>query len=183
MWSTNSVVPSLYLLLVICTAAEVIGIIGGRFAPLGMFPYHVSVHFDGMFDCGGSLISETFVLTAAHCVQHEKSRITIIGGIIDLREPNNGQTFDSKEIVIHPSFNYSTMDYDIALIRLSHPAVLNANVQVITMAAGNANYPPDTVALITGYGDIDPYRSRQNLLKYEIRLDDTVHAKEIPGAG
>ncbi|XP_046866347.1 trypsin isoform X1 [Drosophila willistoni] len=131
-----------------------------------MFPYHVSVHFDGMFDCGGSLISETFALTAAHCVLEGKRRITVTAGIIDLNAMDNGQVLYSKEIVIHPSFNQSTIDYDIALIRFVQPAVLNANVQVITMAPGNANYPQDTVALITGYGVIDRYGTRQNCLKF-----------------
>lgn len=47
-----------------------VGIIGGKIATPGMFPYIVSlVTKQGFHYCGGSLISERFVLTAAHCAQ------------------------------------------------------------------------------------------------------------------
>jgi len=44
-------------------------IVGGDFAFEGQFPYQVSLFLDSSFFCGGSLISSTTVLTAAHCVE------------------------------------------------------------------------------------------------------------------
>ncbi|XP_028042987.1 proclotting enzyme-like [Bombyx mandarina] len=47
-------------------------ILGGEAASMGEFPYMVAVGFDRgngyEFDCGGSLLSNLYVLTAAHCV-------------------------------------------------------------------------------------------------------------------
>lgn len=46
-----------------------VGIIGGHEAEPGLFPYIVSLQYkEGGHFCGGSLISDRFVLTAGHCV-------------------------------------------------------------------------------------------------------------------
>ncbi|KRF97472.1 uncharacterized protein Dwil_GK27750 [Drosophila willistoni] len=165
MWSFKSVVPSLRLLLIMCSAAEVIGIIGGRFARLGMFPHHVSLHVEETYFAGGSLVSELFVLTCAHCILHDINSYTVTIGIVDLKD-TAGQTFLPKEFIVHPRYDHETFDYDIGLIRLSRPAIIDEKVQIIAMAPGNAIYPKDTLAITTGFGDIDPYKTRQDCLKY-----------------
>ena len=44
-------------------------IVGGQDAEVGQFPHQVSLQReDGSHTCGGSIISEKFILTAAHCV-------------------------------------------------------------------------------------------------------------------
>ena len=42
---------------------------GGNSAKVGEFPWLVSVRVNGGHFCGGSLINNRFVLTAAHCTQ------------------------------------------------------------------------------------------------------------------
>ena len=44
-------------------------VVGGKDSHPGEWPWHVALYFSGQYFCGGSLISDTFVLTAAHCVQ------------------------------------------------------------------------------------------------------------------
>lgn len=43
-------------------------IVGGTTIPIGSAPYQVSLQYQGAHTCGGSIISPTFVLTAAQCV-------------------------------------------------------------------------------------------------------------------
>lgn len=45
-----------------------LGIINGKKAKQGQFPYQVGITMDGQYFCGGSIISEDWVLTAGHCV-------------------------------------------------------------------------------------------------------------------
>lgn len=44
-------------------------IVNGENALPGEFPWHVALYFGGQYFCGGSLISDSFVITAAHCVE------------------------------------------------------------------------------------------------------------------
>jgi len=44
-------------------------IVGGAAATLGQFPWQAFVYIDERYLCGGSLILDSWVLTAAHCVQ------------------------------------------------------------------------------------------------------------------
>ena len=43
-------------------------IVGGSDASVGSWPWQVSMHFQGNFICGGTLIHREWVLTAAHCM-------------------------------------------------------------------------------------------------------------------
>lgn len=49
-------------------------IIGGRDAVQGQFPYQVSLRVRGSHNCGGSIISRRYIVTAAHCVSNGNSR-------------------------------------------------------------------------------------------------------------
>ncbi|KRF98599.1 uncharacterized protein Dwil_GK27625 [Drosophila willistoni] len=209
MWSPNTVVPAFCLLLIICAASEVIGVIGGRYARLGMFPYHAALLVDDWPYAGGSLVSEFFVLTCGHCVTtYDRMDCTVLLGVIDLKD-TNGQTFLPKEFIPHPMYNNETYDYDIGMVRLSRAAEINEFVQTIGMAFANSTFYVGTVGHVSGHGEIDPYETRQRCLKYayvpiwepdnctseifnritehgmaaqEMTMDETIHAKEIPVA-
>lgn len=64
-------------------------IIGGTAAIKGQFPYHVSIEIFGSSVCGGAIIDETHVITAAHCVVDKsingiyKYPFKVVGGTLD----------------------------------------------------------------------------------------------------
>ncbi|XP_027428841.1 anionic trypsin [Zalophus californianus] len=111
-------------------------------------PYQVSLN-SGYHFCGGSLISDQWVVSAAHCY---KSRIQVRLGEynIDVQEGDE-QFIDSSKVIRHPSYNSWTLDNDIMLIKLSSPAVLNTQVSTISLPSARAS--AGTYCLISGWGN------------------------------
>lgn len=93
-------------------------IVGGQEAKPNQFPWLVALFANSWF-CSASLLSEEWVLTAAHCVDGA-SRWEIYAGTHDLSlndEPHR-VVVATTEHVIHPDWNPNTLSNDIALIKL-----------------------------------------------------------------
>ncbi|XP_068710256.1 SCO-spondin-like [Montipora foliosa] len=101
-------------------------IFGGTESARGLWPWQVVLTINGIFQCGGSLISEDWIVTAAHCVYKRLTKKHLAGirihlGVHDISsslEDHNIQRIDSLDIVPHPDFNWRTFDSDLALIQL-----------------------------------------------------------------
>jgi len=139
-------------------------IVGGSIAPVGAWPWQVALLFNGSSPefgqfCAGSLITEEWVVTAAHCVTSSSgvpklpSSIDVQAGIHTLSS-NEGQRRDLSAIVVHPSYDSNIFDDDIALVKLSSPVTLNSTVSTIVPLTpeDGSLADPGVTATVTGWG-------------------------------
>lgn len=160
-------------------------IIGGQFASPGQFPHQVSLQLKGRHHCGGSIISETFIVTAAHCTKGlNPTQMKAIVGTTDL-QAGNGQTANIDQLIIHPRYNPQSQDFDISLIKLSQPLSLGSSViDKIDMAGPKENFAADTIATISGFGAINGNLQLPNKLKFasvQLWSRDYCNPQNIPG--
>ncbi|KAK5861874.1 hypothetical protein PBY51_017316 [Eleginops maclovinus] len=97
-------------------------IVGGKECTPYSMPHQVSLN-SGYHFCGGSLVNENWVVSAAHCY---KSRVEVQLGEHNLRvREGNEQYISSSRVIRHPNYSSYNINNDIMLIKLSKPATLN----------------------------------------------------------
>ncbi|XP_041850159.1 coagulation factor VII [Melanotaenia boesemani] len=98
-------------------------IVGGHLERRGGSPWQVLIHrSDGFGFCGGTLVSDRWVVSAAHCFEESADYVTI--GDLDKQRPDPGeQLIKIQEVILHPHFHSFTFDSDIALLYLTQPVL------------------------------------------------------------
>uniref|UniRef100_H2UMW2 trypsin n=1 Tax=Takifugu rubripes TaxID=31033 RepID=H2UMW2_TAKRU len=123
-------------------------IVGGYECRKNSVAYQVSLN-SGYHFCGGSLISSTWVVSAAHCY---KSRIQVRLGEHNIAVNEGTEQFiNSAKVISHPNYNSKNLDNDIMLIKLSSPAKLNSYVRTVSLPSGCAR--AGSSCLISGWGN------------------------------
>ena len=86
--------------------------------------------------CGGALINDRYILTAAHCLPNQKTGdFKIIMGHHDMNKLRNATVFDADKIIRYKKYWSSdpNQKFDLALIRLSQQVIFNENIQPICL--------------------------------------------------
>ncbi|XP_062391251.1 transmembrane protease serine 3, partial [Sardina pilchardus] len=128
-------------------------IVGGNVSGEGQFPWQVSLHFHSEHLCGGSIITHTWILTAAHCVYGfaYPSLWAVHVGLID--QPVNGaQSVAVEKIIYHSRYRPKGLDYDIALMKLANPLTFNGLVEPICLPGFGEEFQEGRMCWISGWG-------------------------------
>ncbi|XP_006020616.1 trypsin-like [Alligator sinensis] len=138
------------LILLLASAAadqdSVDRIINGYPCVLNSRPWQAYV--TGIVSCGGTLVSPSWVLTAAHCNVGE---LTVVLGKYRLRQSGAmEQKFNVTRVVPHPCYNKKTLDNDIMLLQLSGPVARSKRVWPVTLPRSCPN--PGESCIVSGWG-------------------------------
>merc|ERR1712168_1768119 len=105
-------------------------IVGGYECKAHSEPHIVSLNV-GYHFCGGSLMNENWVVSAAHCY---KSRVEGRMGEHHIKiDEGTEQFIPSSRVIRHPRYSSYNIDNDIMLIKLKTPATLNQYVQPVAL--------------------------------------------------
>ncbi|XP_017264382.1 elastase-1 [Kryptolebias marmoratus] len=134
-------------------------VVGGDRVPYSSsWPWQVSLqeYYDASYHhfCGGTLIKNTWVLTAAHCVQGYSS-LRVALGDLQLHYSHGTEQFRSvKNVYVHPDWNMDSISSgnDIALLQLSSAVSVNSYVRPINLPKTGEILPHNHPCYITGYG-------------------------------
>ncbi|NXK95179.1 ENTK Enteropeptidase, partial [Formicarius rufipectus] len=143
----------------LATQNNVTKIVGGSDARREAWPWIVSLHFNLQPVCGASLVSDEWLVTAAHCVygrQLKPSRWQAVLGLYaqsDLTQPST-VVRNIDRIIINPHYLKETKDSDVALMHLQYKVQYTDYIQPICLPEKNQQFLPGIYCSIAGWGKI-----------------------------
>jgi len=133
-------------------------VVGGEEAKMNEWPWQVALVYNNKFFCGGSLISDRHILTAAHCVFGSFSKgiqnLRVSLGDHDLRTKNETKNFVSgvKKILFNLHYSPSTTAHDIALFELENPVDFTYGISAVKVPTDLTQMFEGEEATVTGWG-------------------------------
>ncbi|KAM9711405.1 mast cell protease 3-like isoform 2-T2 [Dama dama] len=145
-------------------------IIGGHEAKPHSRPYmaYLQIHTAENMFCGGFLVREDFVLTAAHCLG---SSISVTLGAHNIKKQERTQQIITvRRAIPHPRYNDKTWTNDIMLLQLKRKAKVTTAVSPISLPRDWDTVNPGMLCSVAGWGRLDVDMSHPNKLQ-EVQLE------------
>uniref|UniRef100_A0AB38ZEE2 Venom S1 protease 37 n=1 Tax=Ectomocoris sp. TaxID=3104572 RepID=A0AB38ZEE2_9HEMI len=133
-------------------------IVGGVETGINEFPFIVAIRtqFSPFVFCGGTIISEYHVVTAAHCTRprrHEEFAI-IVGdhNVYDTEETNSSEVYNIKKVIEHEHYDKEGLtEFDIALLFTEKQIKFNLHIAPACFPINKVNLVGSRVKVI-GWG-------------------------------
>ncbi|XP_073700435.1 granzyme G-like [Garra rufa] len=128
-----------------------VGIVNGKEAKPHSRPYMVSLQSNKTHICGGFLISDEFVLTAAHC-RNRSEFLTIVVGAHNLNTMEGAARIQVKSYHKHLDYSKTPHRNDIMLLRLQKKVKKKKHVKWISIPMTGEDIETDSVCSVAGWG-------------------------------
>merc|ERR1712198_161752 len=134
-------------------------IVGGSQARPHSLPWQISLQgsyygYDTGHFCGGTIISDKYIITAAHCLTEDGMSYRVVVGAHSLRQADNYEaSLPVEKVIIHEGYDdeEGTED-DIALLKLKGSIEYSDAVQPICLPAKTQEWDEDDMFLVSGWG-------------------------------
>ncbi|XP_011210742.1 trypsin-1 [Bactrocera dorsalis] len=137
-----------------CGTPNVNRIVGGTQVRHNKYPWTTQLlkgRWHARLFCGGSLINDRYVLTAAHCVQNNRDQITVRLLQLDRSSGDPGITRKVIQTTIHPQYDQSRIVNDIAILKLDSPIPFSSSMRPVCLPDINHNFD-NRDAIVAGWG-------------------------------
>jgi trypsin len=164
-------------------------ITGGSDALISDFPWQV-YYISGNTRCGGTIINENWILTAAHCATISTGNVVPISQMSIKAGANNptssldGKRYYVSNVIVHEGYNSQTLENDIALLKLTEPINFTNAVPIKLISSDDSisgATDPGVLSWLTGWGltNVNPNTYPTRLQKVQLPIISTVQAGTV----
>ncbi|XP_057608599.1 coagulation factor X isoform X2 [Chionomys nivalis] len=150
-------------------SSSVIRIVGGRACKDGECPWQaLLINDDNEGFCGGTILNEFYILTAAHCLHQAKRFRVRVGDRNTEKEEGNEMVHEVDVIIKHNKFVRETYDFDIAVLKLKTPITFRMNVAPACLPQkdwAEATLMTQKSGIVSGFGRTHEKGRQSNILK------------------
>lgn len=164
-------------------------IIGGSYVNQRDYPYIVAIRHKDMTHafCGGSIIAKHWLVTAAHCFDDIKVKVSdfeVVFGSTGLEYHEYGSIYPISKVIVHQGYNPLTLmsPYDIALVRVPGNLIRSNRFwrsEAIALNRNMSNIKPGIMASVSGYGlsQADAEYTETKLKATKIPIQNSSHCE------
>ncbi|XP_072374467.1 chymotrypsinogen 2-like [Scyliorhinus torazame] len=159
-------------------------IVNGEEAVPGSWPWQVSLQSDsGWHFCGGSLINDNWVVTAAHCGVSTADFVIVGAHDKSSKMELSQKSMSIAKVITHPKWSSFTINYDVSVVKLASPVQFSRQVTPVCLAATADNYSAGMMCVTTGWGRTRAYPPQRpnNLQQAALPLLTNAECKQYWG--
>ncbi|XP_030277581.1 chymotrypsin-C-like isoform X2 [Sparus aurata] len=131
-------------------------VVGGVDVNAHSWPWQISLQYnregEWRHTCGGTLISNQWVLTAAHCISSGREYRVAMGKHNLVQTEDSAVFMGPASIIVHEKWNPLFIRNDIALIKLESPVTFSDSIMAACVPAAGATLAHDFPCYVTGWG-------------------------------